>query len=221
MFNYDDIFYTRFSGSSSAFLGINIHGKYSETWWLRGIVKPVWRIGKKINDLLWQFKYRYVKRHKYHLIDTGLEPGYCDIDHIMLHGMFALLTRYVDEEHEGVDALKSWGEELCDSTNGMAAHSDHAQGEKELEAVALYNWWHVTRPADLERCDTLLHILYGKRSLEFEKDEGTNYSTLSMKAFDTEEAKLYDEFRALEAKIETEETEMLHRLIDIRGGLWT
>ena len=210
MFSYGDKLYTSFSGGSDSFLGISIYGKNDTAWWHKVIIVPIWRVGKKINDFLWQFKYRFVKAHRYNIIETDLEPGYYDIDTVMLHGMFALLTRYVDHEHDGVVDLERWGEELCFKSDGMSAHSSHLQGEKELEAVALYRWWHEVRPADHKRCEELLHILYGKRSL-----------LKATEPFDTEKVKLYDEFRALEAKIEDEETEMLHRLIDIRGGLWT
>jgi hypothetical protein len=222
MFGYDDKLYTSFgNGSSASLLGISIYGGSGDTWWHKALIKPVWNMGHKINNLLWNFKYRFVKQHRYNIIDTGLEPGYYDIDTIMLHGMFSLLTRYVDHEHEGVLELERWGKELCDASDGMSAHSSHLQGEKELEAVALYRWWHDVRPADLKRRDELLHLLYRDRALIFEDDESTGTSTLSMKPFDADETRLHEEFKNLETKIDAEETEMLHRLIDIRNGLLT
>jgi hypothetical protein len=42
-------------------------------------------------------RYRLLKRHRYHLVDTGLTPGYYDQDNRMLHACFALLVDYVDE----------------------------------------------------------------------------------------------------------------------------
>lgn len=158
-------------------------------------------IFKKLTDLKWWLNYRFNPNHKYHLIDTKLSPSYYDIDTIMLHGMFALLDRYVDEEHDGVDSLEEWGKELCLSSDGMSAHYSHVQGEKELEAVALYRWWHEIKPCDEAVRDELTSMLYGTER--------------------SGDPSAYKELLELEEKIEREENEMLHRLINIRGGLWT
>src|ERR1700733_10296632 len=42
-----------------------------------------------IKDSIWWLRYRLQKKHKYHLIDTKLEPGYYDTDSILLHGCFS------------------------------------------------------------------------------------------------------------------------------------
>jgi hypothetical protein len=213
MFDYGDKFYTSFGGgSSSSFLGQGIYSpKNQNLWYFKYIVKPLWRCGYKYYRAKLWFRYRFVKQDRYNVIYTDLEPRYYDIDTVMLHGMFALLDRYVERENEGVDALEQWGKELLES-GSVVAEFDNSQGVSELEVVTLYRWWHETRRADLKRRDYLVNELYGKKErLSFEPfDEGA-----------TDETAMHREFETLEQKIEDEEDAMLHRLIDVRRGLWT
>jgi len=223
MFSYNDKFHTNFrSSSDAAFMGVRIYGRNNKTWYVKYIIKPLWRVGNIFSKIKWYINYRFVKEHRYHLIDTGLEPGYCDIDHIMLHGMFSLLDRYVDQEHNGAEELEIWGKDLTSRSDGMSAHWDHVQGERELEAVFLYRWWHVTRPADLKKEEELLHNVYGNRPFTFEPvGDGSGNSIMVSRPFTPEEEAAKIEHALLEKKIEDETEEMLHRLINIRKGLWT
>lgn len=62
---------------------------------------PEWykfNVVDRLRDIKLWFKYRFQKEYKYHLIDTGLEPGYHEIDDRMLHGMFNLLKEYCEYE---------------------------------------------------------------------------------------------------------------------------
>lgn len=53
-------------------------------------------ITKPFNDLRYWIRCRVFD--KYHVINTGLEPGYADCDTRMLHGMFNLLVDFVEVE---------------------------------------------------------------------------------------------------------------------------
>ena len=56
-----------------------------------------WRnITKPYNDLRYALRCRVFD--KYHVINTGLPPGYADCDTRMLHGMFNLLVDYIEVE---------------------------------------------------------------------------------------------------------------------------
>lgn len=214
-------------GSRARVFGVDVFGDYEGKWWYDYGICPVYLAGRKVRDGIWWLRYRLNRRHRYHLIDTHLKPGYYDIDHIMLHGMFSLLRRYVEEEHEGVESLEKWGRELIEMAEKdeflRGAHD--RQGQKELEAVALYRWWMESRSADLKRQDELMDLLYGRGDRIIWTDageiDGEPVSEAHVRPYEGEEIEWRKELDALEEKIANEEQEMLHRLIDIRRSLWT
>ncbi len=213
-------------GSMACVFGVDVFGKHSDSWWHKWTIWPIYRFGRTIRDAIWWIRYHIDPRHKYHLIDTHLKPGYYDIDGLMLHGMFSLLRRYVEEEYDGVEALEEWGKELLDGgENEFCREANIGQGSKELEAVSLYRWWMEARPAMLKRQDELMEFLYGGESRISWTDageiDGEPISEAHVRPYEGEEIEWRKELDALEEKIANEETEMLHRLIDIRGGLWT
>jgi hypothetical protein len=211
-----------FSGSSSSIFGIPVYGRRSEEWWFKALLRPIWKAAHKMHRGLMWLRYRLVKRHKYHLIDTRLPPHYYDIDTLMLHGMFSLLRRYVEDEHEGVDALEKWGRELVGvDKRDFMMEATQRQGNKELEAVALYRWWTESLPAMEKRKDELMSSLYGRDRIQFNPVAGGELFELSMTPFEGDEVAMEAEMRALEDRIDREEQEMLHRLIDTRRALWT
>lgn len=211
-----------FSGSGSAIFGIPVYGRRSEDWWFRAFLLPVWKAGYKAHRGAMWLRYRFVKRHKYHLIDTHLSPGYYDVDTLMLNGMFSLLRRYVEEERGGVNALERFGRELVgQGEDHHMAEACHRQGNKELEAAALYRWWTETLPAMEKRRGELMSALYGKNRVKFEPVADSELSEMIFEPFEGNEVAMHAELRATEDRIDREEQEMLHRLIDIRRSLWT
>lgn len=59
-------------------------------------IKTWWRIKHRVRDGIYWVKYRTV--HKYHIVDSGLQPGYYDISEVMLHANFNMLVEYVENE---------------------------------------------------------------------------------------------------------------------------
>lgn len=57
------------------------------------IVYPVLRFFK---DIKWFVLYRTT--HRYHVVNSGLPPGYYDVDTVMLHTAFNLLKKFVEVE---------------------------------------------------------------------------------------------------------------------------
>jgi hypothetical protein len=94
---------------------------YTSAWyWLRRL------------DPIWWIKHRTIDR--YHVVGTGLPPGYYDKDTQMLHACFSLLVDFVEVECGGVASLKrqaKWG---------------GRHGEMATECLALYWWWTEIRP---------------------------------------------------------------------------
>lgn len=54
------------------------------------------KIIRFLNDSYWYIIHRTID--KYHIVDTGLKPGYYDKDKIMFHANFAILKRFIEKE---------------------------------------------------------------------------------------------------------------------------
>jgi len=55
-----------------------------KTWW---------------SDTYWWFIHRLVPKHRYHVVDTGLPPGYYDPDIRLLAGIFNEVHKFVANNH--------------------------------------------------------------------------------------------------------------------------
>jgi len=168
--------------------------------------------------------YRLVKRHRYHLVDTGLAPGYYDCDILMLHACMALLKRYVVDECGGLERLERWTNDLAQPGSEGHGPRDAVDGQAagQNEAATIYRWWTIEYPRDQERRDALVHMLYSRDRMKFVPSaDHPGLHQILFEEFKGDEAALYNEMRRLERKIEDDEQAMLHRLIEIRGGLWT
>lgn len=110
--------------SGSRVLGYPVYGDGPR--WIRFLAH---RILRPASDGIYWLKYRLHPRHKYHLVDTKLGPGYADQDTRMLHACFALLGEYIEEEG-GIQAIR---------TDGDTIHV--IDGERQAEIVALWDWW--------------------------------------------------------------------------------
>lgn len=208
-------------GSNDSVLWMPVYGGgYSPR--LRAlVVKPLHRIGRTLNKAKYWVLWRYHPRHQYNVIRTGLAPGYYDEDTLILHGCFAMLERYM-KWHGGDEALEKFSAELLAKPDPNAPEGlQEGQANRQNEAVALYRWWKIEKPADEKRRDDLLMHLYGNRKLETKPTEHPNLFELVTPKFVGSEADLHKEFRALERKIDADEQAMLHRLINIRRSLWT
>ena len=188
---------------------------------------------------------------KSHLIDTGLDSSWHDKDSLILHGMFNLLKDFVEQEIPVMSSNKDvnykwyvpdfvtsknyisriigeehlhWGISLGDSNspNYEQGHEEaHAklgttsQSQASREILELYLWWVDERPM--------------RESVEYPdipRDRGTLY--IMSKSFKTDDPELYADWKSVGAqnrelteKWDEEDTNMLHRLIDIRQALWT
>lgn len=206
-------------GSSMAqVFGMDVFGgKYSH------IAKPIYRVIKPVvYDFKWWFLHRYWPSHRYNIVRTGLPPVYWDFDTRMLHACFSLLCDYV-ECHGGLLELTRWGNELlagCDPNGPSTAE----QGKKEIEAAHLYRWWKTDRPALKQEIKDLSKKLYGNDGLikmRFEPiNDGSQMSRVEFDKRGNAEL-LQQKFSLLEKRLWDEDKAMLHRLMDIREGLWT
>jgi len=204
---------------------------------------PIWFAVKMMqySDFKHWFLYRLVKKHKYQLVDTGLKPGYYDVDTRMLHSNFNMLKVLVEEE---LPLQQYWSKKPKDAdwihdgrVAGLAhlnwesslVHDEHAgkelEGTRTDQAIRadekreLYLWWVDDRP---NRPDPWANVL--DDVVERKKGESW-YGRFSDKGLTDEQvaekrAKTMKKFD-IEEQYKDEDTEMLVRLMRVRSSLWT
>lgn len=176
-------------------------------------------------------EYRTTRR--YHIVETGMKPGYADLSEKLLHVNFNMLKDFIEKEkghmwsyHEdstdhdeqpGVSHLlwemtldldESWG-------------GNKAQAENAREQYELYNWWTNDRPYRTEPMDTPEHNAYWKMRDEIYKGECFFCRDKDTPELKELQKKAYDLSDKLENLYSKEDEEMLIRLIKIRSSLWT
>lgn len=162
----------------------------------------------------WWVAHRCIPRYRYHMINTGLGYGYHDEGESLLYASMVLLCEYI-KACGGVKDLAEFSEELRNLEKDEVSQCTLDQIRRQEEAIAIYNWWTEERPRDRKKQDELIDGLYGNRKFSFTGDSPL------MKGFNEKEKMWAEELRRVEEKIDTDEQTMLHRLIDIRPGLWT
>ena len=133
-----------------------------------------------------------------------LEKGYADPREVVLHACFQCVENMINEDmFKNIDW--TWDEY-------------HRDFYKEL--IALHEWWTVTRPARVDPLDCVV----GRPEFNFdEHKKDPNVPWMRFKS--DEEAKAWREAclisDAWEESCNKEDDEMLHRLVNIRLGMWT
>ena len=134
-----------------------------------------------------------------------LSRGWHDRDELLLHASFEVLVDFVEREHP--ETITDWN-----------ATKDHKQAWREISS--LYKWWKETRPARRSPLDDKKLL---RPPLRFRKRPDSEFSEMvwsSRKRY----AAYYRGLRVhsrLEEKWFAEDQRNLHRLIEIRGFLWT
>jgi len=180
----------------------------------------------KIEDIFYILKYKYIlvldwvrfrTSRRYHIVNTGMEPGYYDTDTRMLHVNFNLLVDFVEIEKAWMniwsDGFKysklPWFDRkfrrFRSPEDGIAylnweieQTSCPGQSKAAKTILEIYTWWKETRP---NRPDPYVEANY----YEVFKDDLVEVQRV----------------RKIEAKYDKEDEQMLIRLIKIRQFLWT
>lgn len=213
---------------------------------IRNILK---NITNPINDLRYGIRVRVFDR--YHVIPTGLKPGYADGDTRMLHGMFNLLVDFVEVE-------KAWKHVVFDeNAQKRFRHPWWSLGRTRFKAfrdpaagLAHLHWEATLDNPDLDENQRSPHQAQAAREiLELyhwwkeirpnrpdPHDAGgwTDYCNdrersgkhfMDMRHDSPEDQErcraALDLTRKIEQQQEQEDGEMLIRLVKIRGSLWT
>ncbi len=212
--------------------------------------KNYWK--EQIEDILYMLKDKYIlvldwvrfrTCRRYHIVNTGMEPGYYDTDTRMLHVNFNLLVDFVEIEkawmNTWTDRSKysklSWFDKKFRrfrSPEDGIAYLNWEINQTELvhqakaakEVLDLYTWWKETRP---NRPDPYVEANYyevfkGKtlrdHLVEVQRDGETYYT---LKRSTKQESQVFKTVTKIEAKYDKEDEQMLIRLIKIRRFLWT
>lgn len=183
--------------------------------WLDDQPEPLQALLRKLRHAYWWVQHRVNPRHRYHVVRTGLKPGYHDIDELMEAVSVVLLRRFVEDTHGGLSNLRRWADELKSDWEDASAKR---QGEDYQRIAELYEWFTAERPRRLQELDD--DLPWHDYRLE---DVGDGYKRL---VFDgTEE--YYEVYRAAvlqqmsaEEKLRNETTENLKKVIELRHRMW-
>lgn len=135
----------------------------------------------------------------------SLSRGWHDRDEVLLHAAFQVLVDFIEAErpHKVVD----W-------------NADKLHKHAWREMMSLYTWWTKTRPA---RRSPLANKRLAVPPLKLQKIPNSKF----YRTIEPGRKKYAGYFRALTAHIQLEQKwfdedqSNLHRLVDIRGFLWT
>jgi len=202
-------------------------------------------IGTRISRAIWWVRHRTINR--YHVVKTGLEPGWCDTDEKMLYTCFTMLVDYVEQEcawmHVVFDADKREkalgyrrfipriirNQRFRDREAGLA----HLAWEMTLNDSSLPIYERSPHQAEKARVVTQLYLWWVDERPKREElaypleDSPGGLITLSAKwkAENPEKSESISnwakESHVIEKAWDDEDTLMLMKLVKIRKGLWT
>jgi hypothetical protein len=197
------------------------------------------KIPTPIDDIRYYCRNRFYR--KSHVLPCYFKPGeYHDLDERLLHGVMNSLVDFVEIEKAyksrwcnteesktakwrngrcpelGLEYL-AWEMTLDSEELDITERSD-SQAATAREIKEIYDWWKVTRPARPDPYDASGWSEYCRKS------EAAGYTIFSNKEKDPELAAMSDlthkKLREIEAAYDTEDEDMLIRVIKIRRSLW-
>lgn len=206
---------------------------------------PVTRSWTRTKDFC---RYRFIKRHRYHLVETGLKPNYYEIETQMLHANFNMLVSYVERQKSAVGMAfdsdnyprpKGWWWKKYTDWKMPEYGLSYLDWEVTLDKDATLEeqqWDGVSAPTQAQAAREVL-VLYRWWTQEWKSTDEIEYPESPSKDGDpfsmfsdkydrtTPEHIAWQKLGAERDKeihnMEEQETAMLLRLIKIRKSLWT
>jgi hypothetical protein len=165
---------------------------------------------RQLDNLYYWIKFRTWA--KYHVVNSGMPPGWHDITELMIHVNFQMLVNFIEKE-------RAFETVVWDSP------PEHARAKKELEE--LYHWWKNVYPK-YDDNNPLYKTKHPERKFEpIEVDKDGDPLLFSWEAnFESEEAKeayhkTIRDGMDYEVQCDKEIENNLIRLIKLRPYLWT
>jgi len=203
--------------------------KTTMTKFFKKVDNMYWACYRAVRDIVAPVWYCFFGR-KHHIIKTGLTPScWYEVDTRLLYGNMELVKWFVEndmdvisaEEYEeeikrvkeedtgcGVDCLEQWTD----------------QYEKQKQILDIYAWWlnYKNRLKDIAEA---LNVLSAYRC-SFSSDSDSFLSNLnSDKNMNQEEKVEYNRLQKLywdkKEELDNEENKMLHKIIDLKGIMWS
>ena len=204
--------------------------KYPIRYWISETLIPNtwWPISRRYKEMISYIRFGFFE--KMHFIDTKLKPDYYDADTRLLHGMFSLLKDFVEIEKAWMEAIFNrdykrpfWklNDRFRNREYGIAyldweitlkddpEEPNIPQAEAAQSIKDLYLWWVDIRPNRMDPYDLIPKEPLDKKAIY-------NIGNIS-----DEKREAYKQINKLETDYYNEDTEMLKKLIDVRGSLWT
>jgi len=153
-------------------------------------------------------KYRIWDKH--HILKLRyIKPGWCDKDEILIHAMFEVLCRFIEDEKP--DEIVDWNSD-----------EEHKFARKEMQE--LYEWW--KKRQDREKEDPIFQEGIKSPHLDFvDYKDDSEFHEVEFNYINEEEKekwnKACDESAIWQDKCNKEDEEMMIRLIKIRYFMWT
>ena len=217
-------------------------------YWIKENIRI--RINSRLRHSVRDAKYWIAHRtyDKYHIVNTGLEPGYYGSDKRMLHSSFNILKDFVEVElasgaYHWTDEYKKagWIEKYMPFYRVFKPFRRPDLGVKNLEWAATLDDPslppHEQSPRQAKDAREILELynwwVYARPSRKlFDIPDYSNQGLESLipaldDDFDSSAAdyqlhkKIMKKNAALEEKWKTEDTKMLVRLVKVRESLWT
>jgi hypothetical protein len=166
--------------------------------WLR--YKIWFPVKRPFSKAHYWFVSHFIPSRRYHMLDLrqkgGYRYGWQDVPEKMLYAMFNLLGEYLEE---GSNDLTQWY-----TREQIEAEPGYKEQQRAVdEAIAIYHWWTVEKPASEKiRIDML------------------NTWSTAKKAKDPKEEEYWEKMQKMEDDMEAKADEMIARLMMIRRTLW-
>lgn len=103
-------------------------------FYLVAIIDLWYTVGSRLQDAIWWFRHRFVPRHRYNIVRTGLPPGYYDPDERLIWAFFTTTAKYVEDTEGVIDWARN--------PEAWAAYKSAA------------DWWKAHKDTLFEDCET-------------------------------------------------------------------
>lgn len=176
-------------------------------------------LGSQFREIRSWFRCRFIRKYRHHVVYLETRPGWRDRDERMLFACMSLNCSYVEDACGGEKMLQDWTEDLRSNPSSPERHFCQTQAERQAEALAIYRWWKVQRPADHAHLERWLITLYRNRRFENWTDAETENEVWGYRGeYDTSLGSR-EECHSFEEALYQRDQEMLHRLVNIRRFL--
>ena len=190
----------------------------------------IWPWSMRLRRLTDWVRYRTTRR--YHVIKTGMKPGYSDVSEKMLHVNFNMLKDFVE-----IEKAHMYEVFVNNGVTGNAAGVAHLMWEMGLEEQEefgnnqqaknareiydLYNWWIDERPLRVDPMETTEYNAYWKLRTELYGIGCVGCSDKDTPELKKLQTKAYKLSEKLDKQYAKEDEKNLIRLMKIRDALWT